>query len=819
MADSETSGGEARWRLDRRALGAFRSFRFFATPPDAPRSRRPTDAVLLGLGLAAVAAASWAGEPAGRLSNDLVRLAEGSPGWMQSIWQVLFDFMPFWAVVLVLMSILRRFFVLAASQVVAAALSIAVAYASQEVALADPLGLEDFVRALTRSGDPLGFPGIRLAVTTAVLVVASPGLSRPFRFFGRIVLTLGFLATVGLSASTFVGAVGGLAAGVVAAAAVHLAFGSPGGRPSRTEAKLALAELGVPVRDVEPALIQPAGVVLMTATHLDGRELEAKLYGRDAWDSQLIAKLWRWAWYRNSQSTVLLSRLHQVEHEALLTVLAGRAGTPVPEVLVAGATSTGDASLVSTVGGAPLSSVLADGAGGTDGPDLDAFLVESWASLGRSHAVGIVHGEVSLSRLTVDTDGTPVLIDWSAASAAAPPEAIDLERAQFLIVTALVLGSARAVSLARATIGADEFGDVIPYLQMPALSNETRHEVKELDFDLDELRHLATEAAGVDEVELVRLRRVTLKSVLSMGVVALAAMLLISSLSDVGLDTIVDELSMATWGWVVAALVVAQCARIFTAVGTTGATVHPLRLGPTVVLEFAITFVNLVIPSTAARIATKMRYFQKAGMTLPAATAMGAIDSLAGFGVQLTILASAFFFGVGGVDFTFDFNADSVERLVTLIAVVVAVLVVVLVGALIVVPRVRERAKRIFGQFREALAVVRSPERLLRLFGGNLTAEIVFASVLGLCLLAYGERAPIMSLLVINVGVALLAGLMPVPGGVGVSEAGLTAGLVAIGIPEATAFAAAITTRMCTFYLPPIWGYFAMRWLRKNEYL
>lgn len=60
---------------------------------------------------------------------------------------------------------------------------------------------------------------------------------------------------------------------------------------------------------------------------------------------------------------------------------------------------------------------------------------------------------------------------------------------------------------------------------------------------------------------------------------------------------------------------------------------------------------------------------------------------------------------------------------------------------------------------------------------------------------------------------------VPVPGGVGVTEAALTAGLVAIGVDEPTALAAAITTRLCTFYLPPIWGSFAMRWLRQNQYL
>ncbi len=189
--------------------------------------------MLLGLGLATLVAASWAAEPAGRLSNDLTRLVEDSPGWAQSAWQVFFDFMPFWAVVLVVMSVARRFFALAASSGGGGARRASrCAYLSHRAAVADPVGLEDFVRGLTRSGDPTEIPAIRLACVTAVLVVASPGLSRPFRFFGRIVLALGFLATVGIPASTFAGAVGGLAAGAAAAAAVHLVFGcapSPAG--------------------------------------------------------------------------------------------------------------------------------------------------------------------------------------------------------------------------------------------------------------------------------------------------------------------------------------------------------------------------------------------------------------------------------------------------------------------------------------------------------------------------------------------------------------------------------------------------------------
>ena len=63
------------------------------------------------------------------------------------------------------------------------------------------------------------------------------------------------------------------------------------------------------------------------------------------------------------------------------------------------------------------------------------------------------------------------------------------------------------------------------------------------------------------------------------------------------------------------------------------------------------------------------------------------------------------------------------------------------------------------------------------------------------------------------------AGAMPVPGGVGAAEAGLTAGLVAVGVEESTAFAIAFTHRLCTYYLPPLWGYLSLRWLRRKAYI
>ena len=790
--------------------------RLFSSKRGAVRSRRPTDVILLAVSVSLLLITAWAAEPPGSLSNDLLTLFDDLPSWVRSLAIVGQDLMIVWAAFVLLAALIRWRLAILATALASVALSAVIGFVLHRFVASDSISFGPFLERFTASDGPASFPGIRLVVASAVAVSVAPALSRPFRFFGRLVLAVGFLATVVLSLTTLVGAVGGLAVGSAAAVTMHLLSGSPGGRPAPDEVRRVLGELGVEVDDLQPASLEPRGVVMMDAVAAGGAGLTVKVYGRDAWDGQFINVFWRSLWYRDSRSRLLLTRSHQVEHEALMTLLAQRAGVPVPDLIVAGTTSAGDAAMVTASHGRPL---VDDMGRGADPSLTDTMVPSLWETMNRLHARGQVDGGLDRRTVDVDEDYRLLVVDWASSSTAALPDAVAAERAQLLVLTAMLIGQESAIRAARDALGDDALVGAIPYVQKAALNQGLRRDVNDLDLDLDALRDLSTVSLGVDQVELVELRRVTFGSVATIVLVAVAAMLLISSLSEIGIDTIVDELSTASWGWVLAALVTAQCARFWSGLGTTGATDHPLRLGPTVVLEFAITFVNLVIPSSAARFATKMRYFQRSGMTLTSATSMSVVDSLAGFTVQITILISGLLLGVGGIELDLDIDDDSVRRLIVIV--VIAVVAVAVTTAIIIAaaPSVRERARSTYRQIRDALRVVKSPTRMLRLFGGNAMAELTFASVLGLSLLAYGESVPIVSLLVVNVGVALFAGLMPVPGGVGITEAALTAGLVAIGVPEATAFAAAITTRLCTFYLPPIWGYVAMRWLRNHEYL
>ena len=74
------------------------------------------------------------------------------------------------------------------------------------------------------------------------------------------------------------------------------------------------------------------------------------------------------------------------------------------------------------------------------------------------------------------------------------------------------------------------------------------------------------------------------------------------------------------------------------AFATLGASFRPLRYGPVLMLDYAIQFIALAVPSSAARLALDIRFFGRNGIDAGAAISISAITSVCGFVVQVLLI-------------------------------------------------------------------------------------------------------------------------------------------------------------------------------------
>ena len=742
--------------------------------------------------------------PPSRLERALASFLAAVPGWLDPVWDVLYDLLVLWAIVLVVAALVSRRLAVAAQALASAAAAAAIGAVAARIATGDWPDASAFV------GDDAAtfFPALLVALTAAAIIAASPFLVRPLRAFGRWTLVLGAAGAALASSATPGGDLAALAVAIVAATAVRLVAGTSAGLPEPDDVIADLAELGVAATRAEPAARQTAGVFVARAVDAAGRPLLVKVYGRDAYDSQLLAKLWRTLWYQGGGPRLRLSRAQAVEHEALVTLLAAQAGVPTRTVVTAGEASAGDAVLV-----------LHDRADELPAEALDDdALAGCWRALAGLGEAGIAHLRIEPPTLTL-VDGEPGLVDFDGATIAPRPDQLLTDRAQLLGTTAALAGRARAVAAAKSALGDAALAELLPYLQAGAFGVPLRQALKSAGLDVDELRVATAAAVGAEPPELVRLRRVTWWTLVQLGLLALAVWTVLGVIGGLDFDELGSSLEHASWWWIAVGFLVAQLPRLTQAASTLGSVPARIPFRPVYVMQLATSYMNLALPSNLARMAVNVRFFQRQGVPPTTAVTAGAIDSFASTVIQAALLVVLLVFSSASLNLSFESPSGGSLRL----ALVVAVLAVAAVAAVLLVPRLRnpivERVRTWWPDVRAALLGLRSSHKLGLLLGGSLATEILFATALGIFANALGFDISLADLLVMNISVSLLSSLIPIPGGIGVAELGLTVGLVSAGMTEEAALAAVLLYRASTFYVPPAWGFFAMRWLQRNRLL
>ena len=666
-------------------------------------------------------------------------------------------------------------------------------------------GLPEIDPGRVQSGSAHGFPTLRVAIVTSVLLVLRPFVVASLRRFHVAVVAVQCLAAwaIGIAGPTDV--LGALAIGIAAAGVTLVVVGSPAGHPDVTQVAASLARMGVHVDGLRLADRQPWGARILYADSAEGRPLLIKVYGRDATDARLAARWWRTLIYRD-QSSPGATRLQLVEHEALVTILAQRAGVAVDNV-VAAAESSGDAVLVLGAPGAPL----------VDSPDLDDdTLRRVWASVGDLHAAGLTHGELTLEHIAADgpADGAaPVFSEFSGGAVAASEAQRSQDVAVLLASQAVAVGVDRAVDTAIAGLGADRVVAAQPYLQRAALPKSLRSS-KETKALVESLRTTIADRTGTEPPPPAEIVRVKGRDLLQTGFILFAAYILLSTLLDLDWDSVWSTWSGAAWVWVVIGFAVCQLTSVADA-GTAISTVKTrLPLVPLVHLQYAVKTVGLAISATLGRVALYTTFFRRYGEGPAVAVTATGLDSFAASVANVLVVLVAVLLAQSlpeGMELSGPSNLDRILVLLVVVLVLSAI-------AFALIPKLRRQVVTMVRSLGHSLQVVtQSPTRALGLFGTNLLSLMITA----LCLesLVEGMHPSISygSALFVAAAASLFASLVPVPGNVGVGEAAIAAGLVAVGVPSGPAFAIAVSQRMCTTYLPSLFGIFSLRWLRKED--
>ena len=776
----------------------------FAAAPDDARARRPVDAVRAVAWLFLLLLACTLSVIGRDLDHELGAVLRHFPPFLRTLWRVGFWGAVAWVAVLFVLIVVRRRFQLASEALIAGFLALGAAAFAGAIVMHDGVAV---FRQLVHTDRPPVFPHGAIAVVCAMLATTAPYLTLPFRRLGRALIGLQVVGSLFLGATLASGAIAAVAIGLLAGSLLLLTYGSPSAFPTLSRVNAALHDLGVRVADLRAVTLGREGAALLAGTDESG-PVQIKVYGRDAWDGEFLASAWRSAWYRDRQPTARGRRLEYVEHEGFVSMLARQAGAHAPAVITAGLADNGDALIVTRSDGTPV----ADRPNPLSLTQLDAL----WHELSVLHAAGISHNRVDFDRVLVGAEGTIGFGDLSSASVQCRPQDRREDCAQLLALTILNAGEETAVPAARAALGDAGLADALPYLQEAAMAPVVRSQLRSQHIELDAMRKRLGDALGAPEAELAHIRRVTWKSILSLVLFAVAAYTVVGMLSDVDLGSFSEALGHANWWWLAAALVLGQLPRVANAVSTMGSTSEEVPLGPTTLLQFAMCYLNLAVPGSAGRVAVTTRFFQRLGIPPGAAVSASIIDSISE--VVVGAILFVLVFSISDVDLGLSTNTDELSGVATTVLIVLGVLVAAaVIGACI--PKARAWVVDRLREARDAMGVLRSPRKLGQLYGGNMLSQLLFAITLGAAARAFGYSLPLSDLILVNTAVTLFAGLLPIPGGVGVMEAGLTLGLTRVGVPSEMAFPIALSYRFAVFYLPPIWGLLSFKWLTKHRYL
>ncbi|WP_291377719.1 lysylphosphatidylglycerol synthase transmembrane domain-containing protein [Demequina sp.] len=523
-----------------------------------------------------------------------------------------------------------------------------------------------------------------------------------------------------------------------------------------------------------------------------------------------LTKLWSSLRLRGIDARADVSLRHSAEATALVSHAARGAGVHTARVL--GMSQARDTMIVvyqRPLFARPLSELDPDDV--TD-ETVDAI----WEQVLKAHHVGISHRSLSADTVMVGRDElvnlpTVWLTSWELGEVATSELAKRIDRSQLVALLAPIVGAERAVAAAFRALGDEGVEQFAPMLQAIALPRSTRLALKSSPADLGGLRKEIVERLPDADVEPEKIARFGLRTVLTIAAGIFAAYLVFASFNT---EQVLEVLRDSNPWWLLVALGWSMTTFFGAAVALMAFSPIKLPWNRALLAQVAAAYLALAAPAGVGPAALNMRLLTRRKVSAPLAVATVALVQVSA--VVVTV--------VGLVTLSLITGSEGTLAALPSSSVLIGVVGTAVVIALaMVVPRVRSwalgRLRPMMRQTWPRLAqVLGQPWRLALGIGGNLLLTVAYVGAFDATLRAFGQGLPLIDVTVLFLLGNAAGAIVPTPGGLGVVEGALTAGLISAGLPKEIAASVVVLFRLLSYWARIPLGFFAMRFLqRKGE--
>ncbi len=440
----------------------------------------------------------------------------------------------------------------------------------------------------------------------------------------------------------------------------------------------------------------------------------------------------------------------------------------------------------------------------------DAELAGAWEIVRDLHAARIAHRGLTASSFIQGADGQIYLNNFEDGVIAASDVLLRIDLAEALCTLAMRSSPERAINAGRVILGEQVLTKALPALQLVALSNETREQVKANKNLLTELRNSLLEVLPEDApIQEVDIERVKPRTLLTIAGGSVAAYLLLGQLTQVNL---IDLFSSANIGWLAVGLIFTVLTFVAATANLIGVVPEQISIWKTFSTQWASKFATLVAPPTIGFVAINVRFLVKQGLSSASAGASIAVIQVLAFISHVGLLVVMAI--VAGTSSELAFRPS--RTVITWV-----VIVALLIAGLVSIPSIRDwlgkKIKPIVSQVVPRFtSLANQPVKLISGIVGVLMLNLTYIGALYASVRAFTPEAAFATVAVVYLAGSVIGQAAPTPGGLGAVEAAIAAGLTASGIDAGVAVSATLLFRLLTFWFPTIPGWIAFRNLQRT---